>query len=158
MWVCRAGQEAEYIHLIEKTKMLFLPWENYNIDLTNCHELEQYKMIVSDETKIGNKTSVSNWAGQLYTFVKKIEVGDLVMVPHRLSQNFILIKIVGDYEYLSYGVKNLHHARKVEILANNIPKAIFDQNTQYSLRAYRTLFKVRDEDVILKAIRNWKNE
>lgn len=158
MWVCRAGQNGEYYQLLFDSKKLFLPWENFQVDLKNIVLMNDIKKIVSNEKGTENKTSISNWAGQLFAFVHNMKIGDLVMVPNKYSQNFTLVRINGEYEYYPSGFGELHHARSVDILIKNIPKEVFQQNVLYSMRAYRTLFKAKNETIILEQIKQWKEK
>lgn len=154
MWVCRPGQKGIYLEKFLNDKKIFISWEGFKVDLSKATTREEYREIVIDERKPEARTTISNWAGQLYSFCREMQIGDLVLIPHQSSKKYALAKIVGDYKYDSKA--ELVHSRKIEIMKNNIPREIFDQSTQYSLGAFRTLFKVRDEDVVMDAISSWK--
>lgn len=154
MWVCRPGQKGIYLEKFIKDKKIFISWEGFKVDLSKAETREEFREIVIDERKPEARTTISNWAGQLYSFCREMQIGDLVLIPHQSSKKYALARIVGDYEYNSK--EELVHSRKIEIMKNNIPRELFDQSTQYSLGAFRTLFKVRDEDVVMEAITSWK--
>ena len=46
----------------------------------------------------------------------------------------------------------------IEIKECKIPASIFSQTVRYSLGAFRTIFKVKYEEEILKEIDKWKEE
>jgi len=155
MWVCRAGKNSCYIDRIISESKVFLPWDGYEVDLNLFLDREQFKALVKQERNVSNPTSISNWAGMLYSFVKEIELNDYVLIPEYKSHFYILGYVVGDYEYDEANTA-LHHSRDIKILDTHIPRDIFSQQIVYSLGAYRTVFKVKQPDEILRTISNWK--
>ncbi len=150
MWVCRSGKNGEYYHYLKDEQYLYFPWEGYDFNLRGCDKNYLRKQIELKNGK-NNKTSLSNWMGQVVVFVDKIQLGDLVIIPSKKSHSFTLVRVVGDYEFID-GNMSLFHRRKVEIIKENIPKDVFSSGSQYLLRAYRTIFRVRDENKIIQEI------
>ena len=151
MWVCRVGKKDEYLRIVKDKGYLYLPWEHYNGDLTGM-DMNAIKNLVKKEKKTDNPTSISNWAGQLDAFVNKLLDDDYVIIPLKASSEFLLVKIVSGYEYDATGIDGLHHRHKIRIVQCGIRKEVFSMNTWYSLRAYRTIFQVRNENEVLCAI------
>ena len=58
------------------------------------------------------------------------------------------------YNVLSHLSEMMHN----EFIVKDIPRKIFDQRTQYSLGAYRTLFKAKNEEYIIEKINEWKDK
>lgn len=156
MWVIRAGQNAIYYEKFIMSSKVFLPWDGYKIDLSNLSSRNDFRQTVVREKKIDNRTSISNWAGQLYSFSKEIEVGDYVLIPSKASNTFSLARINGDYEYDENSNDGLYHSRDIVVLVREIPKRVFPQDIVYSLGAYRTIFRAKQEDRILAIIEEWK--
>lgn len=150
LWVCRAGQKGCYfIKYIEEQK-IYLPWDGYRYDLSKYDSLEDFRRIVAKEKQTDNHTSISNWSGQLFTFVKRMQIGDHVMIPSTSSQIYVFAKITGEYQYQSEG--ELHHSRSINIIKSDISRTVFSQNVRYSLGAYRTVFQPRYEEEIVSTI------
>ena len=120
--------------------------------------MSDFRAIVESEKGTNNRTTISNWAGQLYSFVKEISINDLSLIPSMGSRTYVLVRIVGDYSYEAQDEDGLYHSRRITVLCKDIPRQIFPQSTIYSLGAYRTIFKVRDEKIILSAISKWIKE
>lgn len=156
MWVVRAGQKSIFIPKVIDEKYIFLPWDGYKFPLSELKNNEEIKEAVSKEKGTDNITTVGNWAGQIETFVKRIKKDDYVLIPRFKSREYIFAKVVGDYEFNPTDKDKLYHRRKIDILHETIPSEIFDQSIRYSLGAFRTVFSVRDEEVVLKAIKEWK--
>ena len=158
MWICRAGRDAVYLeYYIEKSR-IYLAWDGFKINFSAVSDKKEYRTIVAEEKDTQNPTSISNWAGQITAFVFDMKIGDYVLIPHRSSAYFELAQISGDYEYNAENEEKLYHSRKVRILNADIPKRIFPQTIQYGLRAYRTVYKVRNEDQILRIIESWREK
>ena len=153
MWICRAGQNAKDINMFIDNNKIYLPWEEYNSDFSNTTTLAEFRVIVAKEKKVDNKTTISNWSGQLYQFVNGISIGDYVLIPDCGGQVYHLATIIGGYLYSPNDI--YHHSRDIKFILKNIPREIFNQPTQYSLRAYRTLFRAKNEEYILQRIHHW---
>lgn len=155
MWVCRAGRNASFLNYFIENSRIYLAWEGFNIDLKSVSRKSEYRTIVGKEKKTDNHTSISNWAGQLNAFANEMQEKDYVLVPYKDSRFFMLVRISGPYEYDEANEKHLHHSRIIDIMAKSIPKNIFPQSIQYGIRAYRTIYRVKNEDTILKLISQW---
>lgn len=155
LWVVRAGQEDKYIDTFLENKRIYISWEGFNASLMECSDRSDFRMIVEQEMNTTNRTSISNWSGQLYTFTYEMKCGDYVIIPVKRSRTYNLGKIVGEYEFSSDSVP--HHSRQIELLEIDIPREVFSQKNQYSLAAYRTIFKITD-DAIFDEIKKWKEK
>lgn len=154
MWVCRTGRKSLDIEMFLDNNKIYLPWEGYNANYSECSDLTEFKEIVIKEKNMDNRTTISNWSSQLFQFVNGISQGDFVLIPGPQSRFYHLAKVTGDYAYSPND--KYHHSRDVEFVVKNIPRKIFDQRTQYSLGAYRTLFKAKNEEHIIDKINEWK--
>lgn len=153
MWVCRAGKDSIYFEKFLKDKIIAIPWEGYNFSMKEIKSRDELKDIVKKETGADNATSISNWAGQIYSFCIEMNKGDYVIIPSFRSRYYVVARITGDYEYSSVG--DLKHTRKIEIISGNIKREEFSQGLQYSLGAFRTIFKVKDSEIIEKLEENY---
>lgn len=150
LWVCRAGQKGCYFTKYIEERRIYLPWDGYRCDLSQYESLDDFRPIVVKEKQTDNRTSVSNWAGQLYAFVKQMQIGDYVMIPSASSRSYVFARIAGDYEYQEND--DLRHSRSIDIIKEDISREVFSQSIQYSLGAYRTVFQPRYEEEIVKTI------
>lgn len=156
MWVIRAGQDSLHYDKYLETSKVYIPWDGYKLNLSNIKTRADFRTVVEKEKETDNRTSVSNWAGQLYSFTQEMEQGDNVLIPSKGSHSYCLAKIVGDYCFDPNDENKLYHSRSIEIIEKDIPKVIFAQSIIYSLGAFRTLFKVRYENEIMETINKWK--
>lgn len=156
LWVCRPGKNAVHIQRFIEQKKIYLAWDGFCVDLISYDTREQFKELVKLEKSPTSRTSISNWSGQLYSFCKEMNVGDYVLIPYKSSKKYILASICGEYEYDEDD--ELHHSRSIKFIVDNIQRDLFPQNIQYSLGAFRTLFKVRQEKEVLDIINVWRQK
>ena len=152
IWVCRAGINSIYLDTFLRNHKIYLPWDGFKVDLKSFSSREQLKDIVRSEKGDVARTSISNWAGQLYTFSHEMQIGDYVLIPHKASRFYSLAKVLSDYRFCDCDENGLWHSRDIEILETDIPREVFSQSMRYSLGAYRTVFKIREEKELLKTI------
>lgn len=157
MWVCRAGQKALYENIFIENSRIFLAWTGYLFDLHLLNDKQAIRMLVENETGSNNRTSISNWTGQLYSFAFEMRPDDYVLIPSNCSRTYTLAQIIGDYEFCTVDNCELHHSRKIMIISRGIPREIFDQGIIYSLGAYRTLFKVKNSNDVFTQISKWES-
>lgn len=156
MWLIRAGKKSVYYEKYLSENRIYLPWEGYNVSLQNLSRREDFRCLVRKEKDTENRTSVSNWSGQLYTFVCEMKCGDYVLIPSAGSHTYVLAKVKSEYKFVEDMNVELRHYRDIDVIVWNIPKGIFSQSIIYSLGAFRTLFTVRQEDEVLRTIREWR--
>jgi len=151
MWVCRAGKNAKYIDYYLETSKIYMPWLGFDCDLSLLANRAEFRRIVAEEMETDNRTSISNWSGQLLSFCNEMELQDYVIIPHAFSHNYTLGRVTGKYAYSKFDKYGLHHSREIEII-KKVPREIFSQAMQYSLGAYRSLFRAKNEDMLLSRI------
>lgn len=148
MWVCRPGKHSCLYEKVIADNSIFLGWDGYDTDLSGYSRIEDFRALVITEKNPDAPTTVSNWAGQLYSFCVDMKIGDYVLIPAQNSRFYTLAIIVGKYEYKK-GVE-YPHIHKIKILKDCIDRDCFTQTTQYSLGAFRTVFKVKQENEVLE--------
>ncbi|MBR3356228.1 MAG: hypothetical protein IKG46_00050 [Solobacterium sp.] len=147
IWVCRSGKHGKDYDEVRKFSDVFMGWDGYRLDLSGLINREDFKELVIKEKNPAARTTISNWAGQLYSFCREMQKGDFVLVPNLNAKEFLLARIVGDYRFEAD--RMYPHVRRIEVLKEGISRSLFSQSTQYSLGAFRTVFKVRQEEEIL---------
>ena len=149
MWLCRAGRQSILHDEVIKNKEIILGWEGYKYDMHNITTIHDFREIVIKEKNPSASATISNRAGQLFSFCCEMKKGDYVLIPSQRSRFYSLAKITGDYKYVEG--ETYPHRREIKIIKEIIKKESLSQSTQYSIGAFRTIFKVKQEDEILKA-------
>ena len=156
MWVCRPGQQGKYYNLFLSTERIYLAWDGYHRDFSGLATRNEFRDAVVEEKHPEARTTISNWSGQLYSFCVEMNVGDYVLIPSKGSQTYLLCILTGRYEFDA--TSELPHSRKIGIITKAIPREKFPQPIQYSLGAFRTVFKVKQEREIILIAKQFANE
>ena len=155
LWICRTGKNSMYHDMFLQNQKIYLPWELFNINLSAYKTYSDIKVIVPEEIKTNNLNSVANTSNQLDYFCNVMKIDDYVLIPNVKSRFYTLCKITGDYKYSVDD--ELHHSHSIKILVKDIPRSIFSKSIQFSLGAYRTIFKVKQEEEVFKTIEHFLN-
>lgn len=156
IWVCRAGMKSVFLDRFLCESKIYIPWDGFKTDLNLLPTIQEIKELVRSEKGECPRTSIANWSGQLFSFCHVMKEGDYVLIPHKGSRTYTFAKITGKYEYGGESDDCLVHSRQIKIILNNIPRESFSQSLCYSLGAYRTIFRVKQEDELLNALRRVK--
>ncbi|NLE76636.1 MAG: restriction endonuclease [Chloroflexi bacterium] len=90
-----------------------------------------------------NPKTIINWVGQLWAFVNRIQVGDLIVLPLKSRAAIAIGRSTGPYRHLPDLPPDARHTRTVEWLQRDIPRTAFDQDLLYSLGAFMTVCQIR---------------
>ena len=93
-----------------------------------------------------------NWASQVWPFAHEMKKGEIVVLPSKIKPVIHFDKITGDYEILPNNGNPYYHARRVERVACDIPRANFDQDILYSFGAFMTICRIKQEERIKAVI------
>ncbi len=152
MWLCRAGRYGEYENKFLEDSGIYCTWDNLSIPITSFqkqHALQHHFTSIDPDIKV--KTAI-NWASQVWPFGHEMQVGEIVILPSKIKPVIHFGRIVGDYTFLSNNEMPYKHFRKVEWFALDIPRSRFDQDILYSLGAFLTICRIRQEQRILNII------
>jgi restriction system protein len=86
------------------------------------------------------------WTGQMWAFLNRIAVGDLVALPLKSRSAVAIGRVTGPYVRLAGTPADASHARPVKWLRTDIPRSEFDQDILYSMGSTLTVFQVSRND------------
>lgn len=159
IWVCRAGVYSSYLEYFFQNNKVFLPWRNsYRKDLSAFKSLEDMKSFVRNENNGASNTSIATWTSQLRIFSCDMKISDYVLIPHSHSRQITLAEIAGDYCFSENDPMKLWHSRKITILPGEILRSSLSKPLQYSLGAYRTVFRIKQEEELLEVYNKALNQ
>jgi restriction system protein len=92
-------------------------------DLAPHKEWADLLKFVSDAFPNEKKGAVTNYAGQLYAFAQRIQVGHLLCPPFKTTRQIAIGRVTSPYAYVPDEMKNRRHQRKVEWLRTDLARA-----------------------------------
>ncbi len=84
---------------------------------------------------------------QIWTFVKRIQKDDLIIMPLRTQSAIAISEVKGEYKYRKDFGDDMQHTREVKWLKTDIPRTAFDQDILYSLGALSTICQIKRDKV-----------
>jgi len=121
LWVVRAGDKGQQEDGVLKNNIVAIGWNKLEdlSQFTNFETFYKYFKQTHPREKHDKPTDYDKssrlMAGEVWAFLKKINVGDLVILPSKKSDDIFIGKIKGGYEYKQY-TENIKHTRPVEWL------------------------------------------
>jgi restriction system protein len=129
LWQVRIGRGIEREQAALDKAIVFVGWEALP-NLASIQSQAELETFCKKTYPNEKARTLSSWARQIWTFLKRIEPGDLVIIPLKSRSAYAVGKIIGPYQYCSDLPKNLHHARSVEWIKKEIPRSSFDSEGQ----------------------------
>lgn len=141
LWMIRAGKYGEREALDLEHNLAIIGWEELP-DLSRVQSHEELQKILEEYYPLSKAKTLFNYAGQLWTFIRKIQPGDLVVLPLK-SRPFIAIgRVAGPYAYRKDLTSSSLHVRPVKWL-KEVPRSIFSQAILYSFGAFMTVCRIQ---------------
>lgn len=157
VWMCRAGRYGEYESRFLEDSRIFYTFEEFVLPLSSFDsrkELQKY--ILSIVPGIKEKAAI-NYAGQGWTFLKNMAVGDWVVTPSKTAPGVLhFAEITGEYTFDANAEESYRHSRSVKWFAD-IMRSQFEQDIQFALGASMTICKIKQEDRIKKCVLSYIN-
>jgi restriction system protein len=144
VWVVRAGGSGEYEELALEKGLVAIGWSELG-DLSNVKSQEELKELCNKTYPDAKTKTIQAWASQLWSFIDRIKVDELVILPLKTRSAIAVGEVKGEYKYRPDLPERAQHTRKVHWLRDDIPRSAFDQDLLYSFGAYLTVGRVRRE-------------
>ena len=146
IWLFRAGRNGEFEAKFLADKRIYLTWDELTIDLSEYKDRDKLLQKLTEMYDSEKTNTIRNWASQIYPIAHRIEKGDWVVLPSKMSSTIHFGKVVGDYTYDETAANPYFHYRDVEWFAMDIPRNNFDQDILYSFGAFMTVCKITRND------------
>lgn len=137
LWLIRAGKHGEDENTALNKGLAIIGWH----EMPDVSGVESYEAMKQKHFEVYPNMSpraVTNNAAQLWAFTKRINKGDLVVLPLKTRSTIAIGEIVGDYQYLDG-----RHVRKVNWIKEDLPRNIFGQDLLYSFGAFMTVCQIK---------------
>lgn len=146
VWVVRAGSEGEYEEFAIREGIASIGFY-VDEDLSNERlTFDDFKELVQKYGPNEGTGQTGAFAGQLWSFVRRIEIGDLLVMPWKGGKVMSIGKVAGNYEYLP-GSGGFQHKRRVEWINPQIPQGSLRQDLRNSVNAAKTVSEPKAANV-----------
>ncbi|KPF81416.1 restriction endonuclease [Novosphingobium sp. AAP93] len=145
LWIVRAGRHGEQeANAIAMGKAM--------IDFNEVGDLSQFADRAAilghlDEVlPARSANTLKNFAAQLNQFAHVIEVGDLMVLPRKLTSGVAIGEVTGPYQYDPNSPT--YHTRAVKWLNEAIPREAFKQDLRFSFGAFMTVCEIKRNNAV----------
>ncbi|MHB8423181.1 MAG: restriction endonuclease [Leptospirales bacterium] len=141
LWMVRAGKYGEREAIALDKNLAIIGWEELP-DLSQIKSQDDLRSLLETTYPLSKTNTLANYGGQIWAFLRKIETGDLIVLPLK-SRPFIAIgRVTGPYEYRKDLSSISLHVRPVNWL-KEIPRSAFAQALLYSFGAFMTICRIQ---------------
>ena len=140
LWIVRAGKQGDReLAAIEQGRLLpgFLEVGDLRRFSDRDAILEHLAQVMPD----GGRNRLRNFAAQLNQFAHTIQIGDLVVMPRKLTDGVAIGEVSGDYIFDAEDP--YRHSRPVNWSQVSVPRDTFKQDLRHSLGAFMTICEVK---------------
>jgi len=137
LWVCKGGKRGQRESRFIENNVIAIGWG----ELDDLSEIESRSLLKSSYEKIWPDASEGrqrNHVGQIYAFLTKVEIGDLVVVPMKTSGTIWIGEIKGKYKFTTDIGVDMRHTRSVKWIRKNVPRNEFEQDLLYTFGSAMT--------------------
>ena len=147
LWIVRAGAQGEReIDAIAQGRLM-LGFGEVG-DLTGLTTREAIAAAVKVGYPLASENKVRNFAAQLNQFVNAIAVGDLVVLPRKVTSGVAVGRITGAYGFDADGISR--HLRPIQWLNEAVPRQTFAQDLRHSLGAFMTVCEIKRNEAVAR--------
>jgi restriction system protein len=142
LWMVRGGRHGEREDLALDQGIVAIGWRELG-DLSQVGTREDLLALCVETYSNEKHATVVNWVGQLWAFVNRMQIGDLLCMPLKSRAAIAVGRVTAPYQYRSDLPPEARHTRTVEWLGHDIPRSAFGQDLLYSLGALSTICQIR---------------
>lgn len=140
LWIVRAGAQGERENAaIDKSELLpgFLEVGDLSQKGDRDAILTHLREVWPDE----GTNRLRNFAAQLNQFVNRIETGDYVVMPRKLTNGVAIGVVTGTYKFDA--ANEYKHSRNIEWQEESLPRDTFKQDLRHSFGAFMTICEIK---------------
>lgn len=142
LWIVRHGRRGEYEEFALQNNLVSIDWGSLP-DISGIQNRQQLRSVVQNTYPEASSKTLSNWFGQIRSFLHRIKPGDLVGIPLRTRSAIVFGEVRGEYQYEPSNPEGARHIREVEWLETDMSKTLLPSDILQSLSSHLTVFQVR---------------
>lgn len=140
LWIVRAGKQGEReLAAIEQGRLLpgFLEVGDLSTLKGRDAILAHLEQVMPD----AGQNRLKNFAAQLNQFAHTIQVGDLVVMPRKVTNGVAIGEVTGQYQFDPDDP--YRHSRAVKWLEESVARDAFKQDLRHSFGAFMTICEIK---------------
>lgn len=147
IWVIRVGSSNEKYAL--DNGFAVIGWNSLP-NLGNIETREDIMDLLKSNYPKYSQRTLNGWSRQIYEFRRRLNIGDLVVLPLTISSAIAIGKVIGTYEYRENNPAGTKHKIKVEWLKKEIPRYKLDNKLLSLLGGLMVFYEVTAKSAVEK--------
>jgi restriction system protein len=140
VWLARAGRNGEDEVYALDHGMAIIGFREYP-SLAAGKDYDGILALVKKSQPDIKPRAAGNHAGQLWAFALAMQIGDIMVLPRKLTSQVALGRVTGPYKYEE--VEGVYrHTRAVEWVRPDVARSVFGQDLLYSFGAFLTVCNI----------------
>jgi restriction system protein len=144
IWLVRAGKSGEDELFALENGVAIIGWREIP-SLAKISSYEEMKQFIATAFPDDSPKRVMNNSAQLWAFINRIQIGDIIVLPLKTRSTIAIGKITGPYKFL-----NKRHTRSVGWINEGISRSKFGQDLLYSFGAFMTVCQIKRNDAEMR--------
>ena len=144
IFLARAGRDGEDEEFALENQAAIIGWQELP-SLADAKDYDDILAIVSQHMPSLKPRAAGNYAGQLWAFTMSMKIGDIVVLPRKLTSQVALGKVTGPYQFRKIN-DQFRHTRPVKWIRPDVPRTAFAQDLLYSFGAFMTVCNISRND------------
>ena len=145
VWIVKAGRMGEREQRDLEHGVVAMGWEELG-DLSGVASREELRELYKRTYPESVEGRIANHVGQIWAFLRKIRVGDLVVTPIKTRSEIAVGTIQSDYQFTNQYGPDMQHVRNVKWTQTDVPRTAFDQDLLYTFGAFMTVCQATQPD------------
>ena len=146
VYLARAGRNGEDEDVALENGIAIIGFREVP-DLANAMDHDSVAELVSRALPDRKPRAQLNFARQLWAFAGRMQEGDIVVLPRKLTSQIAIGRVTGQYRYEKVN-SHLRHTRPVKWLRPELPRTAFKQDLLYSFGAAMTVCNISRNDAV----------
>ena len=144
LYLARAGRNGEDEDLALENNLAIIGFRDVP-SLEGAGGYETVAQLVNNTFPEAKRRTRRNFTSQLWAFAGTMQVGDLVVLPRKLTSQIAIGRVTGPCRFTEVNSEP-RHTRPVQWLQTDIPRTTFEQDLLYSFGAFMTVCNVSRND------------
>lgn len=146
VWLVRAGDKGAQEQVAIERGAAVIDWDELG-DVSGVDSREEFERRYREAYPTESGNALANRMRQVWSFVKEIQVGDLVVLPLKtISKTVAIGHVTGPYEYRLDFPEHARSTHPVEWIRTDIPRDDLDIDLLHSLGALPTVCRIERND------------
>ena len=140
VWVCKGGKRGQRESRFIESNVIAIGWGDLD-DLSKIESRSDLRSLYEKNWPSASEGRQRNHVGQIYAFLVKVQIGDLVVIPMKTSGTIWIGEIKSKYQFRIDLGADMKHSRSVKWIRKNVPRNKFDQDLLYTFGSAMTFSK-----------------